>query len=51
MQFLLGGFYYVESAVLLEDFVESVNHTDNGPVEGVTYYTSSDITNAYRNAA
>lgn len=57
-QFLLGGFYYIEAVVLLEDFIDKVPAMEtNGTHPGITYfsdityYNASDITSAYRNAA
>lgn len=51
-QFLLGGFYYVEAAVLLEDFHEALPHNDDGYFgHDVHYLASSDVTAAYHNAA
>jgi hypothetical protein len=47
---LLGIFYYVEAATLLEDFEDKLNHTD-GHIEGVEYFKSSDVTHAYQTAA
>ena len=50
MQFLLGVFYYVEAATLLEDFETKLNHTE-GHIQGVEYYHSDNVTRAYRTAA
>ena len=50
LQFLLGIFYYVEAAVLLEDFEDKLNHTD-GHIDGVEYFNATDITQAYHTAA
>lgn len=49
-QLILGGFYYIEAAVLFEDFEESLHHTD-GYLRGVHYHRPSDVTTAYHNAA
>lgn len=50
MQSLLGVFYYIEAAVLMEDFHDALHHT-HGYIENVYYYESSEITSAYRTAA
>lgn len=50
-QGLLGAFYYIEAAVLLEDFHEAVPHSHDGPFYDVHFYKSSDITAAYHDAA
>ena len=50
MQSVLGGFYYIEAAVLLEDFHDSLHH-EEGYFESLHYYSASDITSAYHTAA
>lgn len=49
MQSLLGAFYYIEAAVLMEDFHDDLHHT-HGYMD-VYYYQSSEITSAYHTAA
>ncbi len=61
LQFLLGIFYYIEAVVLLEDVIGSVSKVNQSQsydfkdnftyLEGVSYYSSENITLAYRNAA
>lgn len=59
MQFLLGIFYYIEAAVLFEDFYEAGFFKKDDkyfephyPHLGeVHYYDSTKVTEAYHNAA
>ena len=55
LQFLMGIFYYIEAAVLLEDFEGKLNHTTyngmDGYINDVEYYKPGDVTHAYQVAA
>lgn len=54
LQFLLGVFYYIEAATLLEDFEPQLNHTKimgEGYIRDIEYFHSDDVTHAYKTAA
>ena len=46
-------FYYVETVILLEDFIEKVDEADHPSfaLKDTTYYNTEDITHSYRRAA
>ena len=51
MQFLLGAFYYIEAAVLFEDFHDKLHPIEHGQIEGIEYFNSTEVTHAYQTAA
>ena len=55
MQGLLGVFFKVESVALFEDIEPALHECDNqgckGNLQGINYFSQSDVTTAYQRAA